>query len=113
MLPQSVRIFVCTTPQDMRRSFDTLAVITKHELGIDPQSGSLIAFTNKRANRIKILWWDQNGYCVLYKRLHGALFQPPKSDGAEQKIKINGSELTKLLRGVDRPRRVSRRQRIA
>ena len=37
MLPQSVRIFVCTTPKDMRRSFDTLAVVTKQELGIDPQ----------------------------------------------------------------------------
>jgi len=65
MLPPSVRIFVCTEPQDMRRSFDRLALVTKELLGEDPQSGALYVFVSKRATRAKVLWWDRNGYCLL------------------------------------------------
>ena len=74
MLPASVRIFVCTEPQDMRRSFNGLALATTQILGKDPRSGALFVFLNKRSTRAKILWWDTNGYCLLYKRLHQALF---------------------------------------
>ncbi len=77
MIPAGVRIFVCTTPVDLRRSFDGLALATQELLEQEPQSGSLYCFINKRANRLKILWWDQNGYCLLYKRLHAALFRIP------------------------------------
>ena len=74
MLPTSVRIMVCTQAQDMRRSFDTLALVVRQQLGEDPQSGSLYVFVGKRPTRAKVLWWDRNGYCLLYKRLHRALF---------------------------------------
>ena len=56
MLPASVRIFVCTEPQDMRRSFDGLALTTTQLLGQDPRSGALFVFLNKRSNRAKVLW---------------------------------------------------------
>ncbi len=52
MLPASVRIFVCTVPQDMRRSFDTLALVTKQVVGEDPQNGALYVYVGKRANRV-------------------------------------------------------------
>jgi transposase len=65
MLPPTVRILVCTEPQDMRRSFDRLALVTKELLGEDPQSGALYVFVGKRATRAKVLWWDRNGYCLL------------------------------------------------
>ena len=81
MLPSSVRIFVCTVPQDMRRSFDSLALVTKEALGKDPMDGSLYVFIGKRPSRVKVLWWDRNGYCLLAKRLHRALFQPPEAEG--------------------------------
>jgi transposase len=77
MLPAGVRIFLCTEPQDMRRSFDALALVTQQVLGEDPQSGALFVFVGKRPTRVKVLWWDRNGYCVLYKRLHRALFRLP------------------------------------
>ena len=77
MIPSAVRIFVCTEPQDMRRSFDGLAVAAKEHLGEDPQSGALFVFVNKRRNRLKVLWFDHNGYCLLYKRLHQARFSLP------------------------------------
>ena len=51
MIPSSVRIFVCTEPQDMRRSFDALALAVKERLELDPQSGALFVFASKRGNR--------------------------------------------------------------
>ncbi len=104
MIPPSVRIFVCTEPQDMRRSFDGLALATKEVLGEDPQSGALFCFVNKRANRLKILWWDTNGYCLLYKRLHRAMFVLPDSLG-EGSVRVDGTELAKIIAGVARERR--------
>ncbi len=104
MIPSTVRIFVCTEPQDMRRSFDGLALATQEVLREDPQSGSLFCFVNKRANRLKILWWDTNGYCLLYKRLHRAAFVLPPSAG-ERSLRIDGVELAKIIAGVARERR--------
>jgi len=103
MLPASVRIFVCTVPQDMRRSFDTLAQVTKEILGEDPQSGALFVFVGKRATRAKVLWWDRNGYCLLCKRLHGALFHVPAAkDAGVRSVRIDAAELARLLAGVER-----------
>ena len=104
MLPQSVRIFVCTQPVDMRKSFDGLALAAKQQLDQEPQSGHLFVFVNRRNNRLKILWFDQNGYCILYKRLHRALFRVPKS-GNEPCLKIDGQQLSQILKGVPKPPR--------
>lgn len=100
MIPSSVRIFVCTEPQDMRRSFDRLALAVKEQLGEDPRSGALFVFTSKRANRLKCLWWDRSGYCLLYKRLHRAIFCLPSVDQAARSIRIDGRELANILAGV-------------
>jgi transposase len=101
MLPSSVRIFVCMVPQDMRRSFDSLALVARELLGEDPQSGALYIFIGKRPTRIKALWWDRNGYCLLYKRLHRAVFRLPQaaSDTASS-VRIDGHVLAELLAGV-------------
>jgi transposase len=99
MLPASVRIFVCTVPQDMRRSFDGLALATRQIVGEDPQSGALFVFVNKRKNRAKVLWFERTGYCLLYKRMHRALFcVPSASDGASVRIDADG--LAALLGGT-------------
>ncbi len=103
MIPTSVRIFVCTKPQDMRRSFDALALVAQQVLGEDPRGGALFCFVNKRANRLKILWWDRNGYCLLYKRLHRAIFEPPVS--ADASIRIDAAQFGELLAGVALERR--------
>lgn len=102
MLPSSVRILVCTEPQDMRRSFDRLAEVVRTALSEDPQSGALFVFVGKRATRVKVLWWEKNGFCLLYKRLHRALFvAPPASDGVKS-VRIDGAALAQLLQGVAR-----------
>lgn len=110
MIPSSVRIFVCTEPQDMRRSFDGLALATREILGEDPESGALFCFVNKRANRLKILWWDDNGYCLLYKRLHRALFRTPPSGGTISSVQIDGPALARLIAGVAAERKSRRRR---
>ena len=107
MIPPSVRIFVCTTPQDMRRSFDGLAAVAQERLGEDPRDGAVFVFINRRANRIKALWFDRNGYCILYKRGHQALFLPPRSTERERPIAtIDSRELAKIFAGVHQPPRV-------
>jgi transposase len=86
-LPSSVRILLCTVPQDMRRSFDGLALAAKEHLGEDPQSGALYVFVGKRPTRVKVLWWDKNGFCLLYKRLHRALFKLPDGQGPREALR--------------------------
>jgi transposase len=100
MLPTSVRIFVCTVPQDMRRSFDGLCLAAKELLGEDPQSGSLYVFVGKRPTRVKILWWDRNGYCLLYKRFHLARIRTPAPGEKGPSIQIDAEALGQLLAGV-------------
>lgn len=100
MLPASVRILVCTARQDMRKSFDTLAAVVREILREEPQSGALYVFVGKRPTRVKVLWWDRNGYCLLYKRLHQALFVVPTSDGEPAAVQIDGRALAELLTGV-------------
>jgi transposase len=101
MLPAGVRIFLCTEPQDMRRSFDALGLVIQQVLGEDPQSGALFVFVGKRPTRAKVMWWDRNGYCMLYKRLHRALFKlPDTSAAAGPAAKIDGAALAQLLAGV-------------
>jgi transposase len=106
VIPPSVRIFVCREPQDLRRSFDGLALAAKERLGENPQSGALFCYVNKRFNRLKILWWDRNGYCLLYKRLHRAVFRIPRGEPLRAAaIRLSGAELAELIAGVARERR--------
>ena len=98
MIPAGVRILVCTEPQDMRRSFDGLSAVVEHYVGADPRSGALFVFINKRKNRLKVLWFDRNGFCILYKRLHRARFELPASRT------IDARTLGVLLRGIDSER---------
>jgi transposase len=102
MLPASVRVLVCTAPQDMRKSFDTLAAVVREVLREEPQSGALYVFVGKRPNRVKVLWWDRNGYCLLYKRLHRALFVAPRAADGAAAASIDGPALQQLLSGVAR-----------
>jgi transposase len=104
MIPASVRIYVCTTPQDMRRSFDGLILAVRERLGEDPDSGGVFVFINKRANRIKAIWFDRNGYCILYKRVHRAVFVPPRSTSEDRPIaRVDARRLGEIFAGVDKP----------
>src|SRR5262249_44646394 len=67
--PPAVRIWLAAAPVDLRRSFDRLAAEVREQLHHDPLSGHVFVFRNKRADRIKLLYWDEDGYIIVYKRL--------------------------------------------
>ena len=69
----------------------------------EPQSGSLYVFVGKRPTRVKVLWWDRNGFCLLCKRLHQALFRMPEGKSAgKAAMRIDEKALAELLAGVPR-----------
>ena len=105
MMPSATRIFVCTEPVDMRRSFDGLARCTRELLDQDPASGALFLFTGKRGTSLKALWWDKTGYCILYKRLARGIFRVPAASGHARAALIDADELALILEGIELPTR--------
>ena len=105
MIPSSVGIYVCTEPQDMRRSFDGLARAVRDEMNDDPRSGALYCFVNKRANRLKVMWWDKTGYCMLYKRMHEAIVVLPVGARGEPTVRIDARRLAAIVAGEPKIRR--------
>jgi transposase len=105
MVPTSTRIFVCTQPVDMRRSFTGLADCTRQLLEQDPASGALFLFAGKRGHSLKILWWDKTGYCILYKRLSRGVFRIPAAASDAASVPIDARELALILEGIEPPRR--------
>lgn len=113
MIPPSVRIYVYTEPVDMRLGFDGLALLARTAMAQDPRSGSLLIFSNRRSDRVKALWWDQNGYCLLYKRAHRSVFElPAKDEPSSISIRIDGKALAQLLAGVPKVRKPRPKLRV-
>lgn len=101
-LPPSVRLFVARGVTDMRKSFDTLASLVIEVVEEDPQSGHLFLFVNRRRDRLKILWWDRSGYCLLAKRLeHGQFRVFDRAEGKAGAFEMSASELALILEGID------------
>jgi transposase len=90
----------------MRRSFDGLFAMVEQVINEDPLSGHLFLFRNRNRDRIKIMWWDQDGLVIYYKRLEEGCFQLPtdgqnESDSVRRSCEIRADELTMLLSGID------------
>src|SRR5437016_773101 len=98
-LPASVRIWLARGPTDLRKGFDTLAELVRQQLQGDPLSGQLFVFRNKRGDRVKLLYWDEDGYVIVYKRLEIGTFRFPTA--AEAGVEIRAADLQMLLDGVD------------
>lgn len=96
-----VRVFLCTSRTDMRKGFDTLAVLVRDGLGYDPLSGHLFLFVGRRRDRLKILYWDGDGYALWYKRLEKGTFRMPVAKPDAASIELKASELAMLLEGID------------
>ncbi len=93
-----IAIWVATAPVDMRKSFDGLMEVVRSFLGHDPLSGSMFVFRNRAGHMLKILWWDQDGLAIYYKRLEHGKFCFPVS--GEKSLPIDQAELVRLLRGL-------------
>lgn len=101
----SVRIWLASEPADMRQGFDRLAERAALVTGQDPLSGHLFLFRGRGGDRLKILYWDRDGYALWYKRLEEGVFKLPRlapgTDGAVASVELRGSELAMILDGID------------
>ena len=101
-LPPSVRIFVATQPIDGRKGVDSLAAIVRSALQQDPLSGHLYVFFSKRGDRVRVVYWDRNGFAMWTKRLERGRFHPTFSaDGRLSANAIEAAELSLVLEGID------------
>jgi len=100
-LPASVRVYLCLSPTDMRRSFDGLHALVRDHLQLDAFAGHLYLFANRRRDRLKILYWDHDGFAVWAKRLERGVFAIPSGDPGSTRIEITTEELGALLSGID------------
>jgi transposase len=96
-----VRIYLATAPADMRKGFDTLAALVKDFLGHDPLSGHLFLFVARSRDRLKILYWESDGYAIWYKRLEAGTFRIPAVRPERPSVELKASELAMLLEGID------------
>jgi transposase len=99
-LSPAVRIYLATGTTDLRRSIDGLAAVVRERFTLDPLSGHLFLFRNRRGDRLKILAWDRSGFWVLYKRLEQGTFAWPPADDAGP-VEMRSPDLALLLAGVD------------
>jgi transposase len=97
---RSDREAVRDADRDQCKDAELLSLAAQEHLGEAPRSGALFVFVNKRHNRLKVLWLDRNGYCLLYKRLHRAKFRLPDART------IDARTLGWILRGVENAPRV-------
>ena len=102
MIRSDVRVWLASSPLDMRKGFDTLAEAVRTVLELDPLSGHLFVFRSRDSHRIKILWWDQSGYCIYCKRLERGTFLFPAADGLgdRRSLAIDSASLMKLISGL-------------
>lgn len=85
----------------MRKGFDGLLCIAQEQWEKDPYAGHLFAFIGRRRDRIKILFWDQGGFVLYYKRLEKGRFQMPVLHAGQNIIQLESTQLTMLLSGFD------------
>jgi transposase len=104
-LTHGVQVYLCTTPTDMRRGFDGLSGMAQSLLERDPLSGHLFVFRNRNRDKLKILYWDQDGLAIWYKRLEQGTFQFPTDlkpkDESQVGVEISAGDLSLLLGGID------------
>jgi transposase len=99
IMPQNPRVLIATKPVDFRKGMDGLAALVAAELKLEPFSGIVYVFRSKRADRVKLLFWDGTGVCLVAKRLEGGKFRWPKvEDGV---MRLSPAQLSALLEGLD------------
>ncbi|WP_075218005.1 IS66 family insertion sequence element accessory protein TnpB [Mongoliimonas terrestris] len=104
MIPQGAKVVLAARPVDFRKGPESLMALVR-EAGADPFSGALYVFRSKRADKVKIVWWDGSGICLYAKTLdEGGFHWPPITGGV---VRMHAAQLLALVAGMDW-RRVSR-----
>jgi transposase len=95
------KIFMAIEPIDMRRGFDSLAAWVDQNLGRKVLDGDVFLFLSKRRDRLKILWWEGDGYSLYYRRLEVGTFELPKHNDTSKELTIDSTTLGLVLRGIE------------
>ena len=99
-LPPGARVFVATGRVDGRKGIDGLSVLVRSQFAEDPLSGAMYVFFSRRADRVRVLHWDRDGYVLITKRLEKGTFRIPWK--AEQgRVVIEAAELLLVLEGIE------------
>jgi transposase len=110
-LPPGLRVFVATARVDGRKGIDGLSILVRSQLSENPLSGSMFVFFSRRADRVRILHWDRDGYVLITKRLEKGCFRVPWTE-TQERVAIEAADLLLVLEGIDL-RGASRRMRWA
>ena len=98
-LPSRVRVFVSLQPTDMRKQMNGLETLVREGLGRHPRSGEMFVFRSKRGDMARVLFFDQQGFCLLSKRMEKGTFQLPSGCGESVSAEISPQQLGLLLSG--------------
>ena len=98
LAPPTTGIWLLSTPTDMRKSFDGLLALATEHCGQNVLEGGLFLFVNKRRDRVKLLWWDDDGLVIWYKRLEAGTFEMPAGDSP---VTLTTTQLSLLLGGIE------------
>jgi transposase len=101
LVPGGVKVHIALGITDMRKGLDGLAMLVQEVLKRDPFSGHLFAFRGRKANLIKIVFWDGTGLCLFTKRLEAGGFPWPGSDEAGDTVALSSGQLSLLIEGID------------
>lgn len=96
---QEMKVYLALGNTDMRKSINGLSALVEQCLDLDPLSGNLFAFCNRKRTILKILYWDRNGFCLWHKRLEKQFFKWPSSES--DILTISNRELRWLIDGLD------------
>ena len=100
-LNEQNRYFLYRSATDMRKGFDGLSGVVRNDLGMDPLSGDVFIFLNRRRTHMKLLVWEDSGFVVYYKRLERGRFEYPNMDGPSRGLVISWRQLMLIIEGIE------------
>ena len=99
-LPGHVVYYLFMGNADMRRTFEGLCGLVRNEMNQDPQDHQVYIFINKRRSQVKLLCWEEDGFCIFHKRLEAGTFERPVMDENKKQVTITRTQLQMILQGV-------------
>jgi transposase len=100
-LSPTLGIWLSTAPTDLRKGFDGLMQVVAEHVRRNVLEGGLFVFVNRRRDRIKLLWWDEDGLAIFYKRLERGTFEVPKVAPDAMSVVLSPTELGLILGGIE------------
>lgn len=100
-LTPGTKLFLATSPVDGRKGIDGLSALVRSRFGQNPLSGAMFVFFNKRADRVRLLHFDRDGYVLMLKRLEVGCYRPPWQSSEGGHVMVEAAELLLVLEGIE------------